>query len=532
MPFPHADVLILGSGLAGLSTAVNCRREGLHVLVCSKSHPGIGSCSAISQGYFRACTDTFTLTEHKRITLQAGKGLNDLDKVENLATNAAQDVLDLQNFGIPLEVRAKGYDCQAQKLGQEGLCITKPMTKYAKSLGVSFHSPFFAWRIAVQNDRAIGVWGFEPGSNQPRLLTSRCVIFATGGAGAIYAHTDNPQGMIGDGFALGLAAGLPLMDMEFVQFYPLCTGKGRTKRVLPSLLGEVGILENVHGEDIVSKYSIQPRPLARAARDELCQAMAMEAEAGLTFSDGKLRLRVQQKDSVWQKAQEMFGLHQIDAIKSWTDQLIAVHRGNIPVRPAAHFFMGGIATRADGGSSSLQGFFAVGEVAGGLHGANRLGGNALAETVVFGRISAAGATQVVKNLQDPNWSKLEIPAQYLNTPVTNQELNYSSLRFELQKLLWRDAGIIRSAKSLRRALQELDDLAERIERHTASSRHWIKALELANMLLVAQTIIRAALARVESRGSHYRSDYPDTDQAWNKHIFQRLEDKRLRLDWN
>ncbi|MFO8031759.1 MAG: FAD-dependent oxidoreductase [Desulfohalobiaceae bacterium] len=530
MPFPHTDVLVLGSGLAGLCAAVYCRRQGLDVLVCSKSKPGLGSCSAISQGHFRASIGDFGPEEHKNLTLQAGKGLNQLDKLQALTENAARDVQELQEFGVTLAGRAKGYDCQAKQLGLEGRCITRPMTRQAESLGVRFQAPFFAWRIAVQDNRAVGVWGFEPGKEEPVLLTCRSLILATGGAGSIYAQTDNPQGMIGDGYALSLEAGLSLMDMEFVQFYPLCTGQSRTSLLLPPLLGEVGTLENAQAEDIVSKYGIQTRPLAIAARDELCQAMALEAEAGLVFPDGSLRLRLQQKDSIWREARKTFGVQSTQALRSWAEKLAAKQQGSISIKPAAHFCMGGIAGQADAGTP-IQGLFAAGEVTGGLHGANRLGGNALAETAVFGKLAAQGAAQAACDLQDPHWSKLEPAPQFSTPPVEDPGQSISQLRQKLQMLIWLHAGILRSKESLESGLKELDVLKTEFERHAPAPRSRIKALELANMLQVAKAILTAALAREESRGSHYRSDFPHTDQALDKHIYPRLQEGRLQLDW-
>ncbi|MFW6216839.1 MAG: FAD-dependent oxidoreductase, partial [Desulfohalobiaceae bacterium] len=249
MPFPDTDVLILGSGLAGLYAAIHCRRQGSRVLVCSKSKPGLGSCSSISQGHFRSSTSSFSPGEHKRLSLEAGKGLNQGHRLDTLVQSAPQEMSFLQDLGLNLEPRAQGYDCRPQKPGREGRCVTKPLSKQATRLGVEFKAPFQAWRIAQQEGRAIGVWGFEPQHQKPVLLTCRSLILATGGAGALYAHTDNPQGMTGDGYALALTAGLPLMDMEFVQFYPLCLGNSRTSLLLPPILGEVGMLENVQGQD-------------------------------------------------------------------------------------------------------------------------------------------------------------------------------------------------------------------------------------------------------------------------------------------
>ncbi len=521
----QTDVLVIGAGLAGLYAAIICRLQGAQVLVCSKSTPGRGSCSAISQGIFRTSTSSLTPEEHAKMTLEAGKDLNQKDKVNLLVQNAARDVQRLQDFGVNLCPGSKGFSSWVQQIGQEGMAITKPVTIYSRSIGVEFYSPFFAWQLASSDNRVAGCWGFEPGNNEPVLLKSRSVILAAGGASALYAPTDNPQGMAGDGYALACKAGLPLMDMEFIQFYPLCRGKSRTSRLLPPFVGELGRLENVYREDIVSKYSIQPRPVALSARDTLCQAMALEAEAGLNFQDGGFRLRIFEEEAAWSKVQKDFGLENIAKIKAWLKNQMD-DQGYISVRPAAHFCMGGIATGYDV-DTTMDCLFAAGEVAGGLHGANRLGGNALAETAVFGRISAEKAVQAVQDHPDPQWSRLQVPEFKLSSISEAKTQACLTLRHELQDMMWQKAGILRSAQSLNTALQELQQLSARLE-ELANSLINIKTLEMDNMLQISEAIARSALARTESRGSHYRHDYPLTDEALCKHIL--LQKTRTGLE--
>ncbi|MFP4629920.1 MAG: FAD-dependent oxidoreductase [Desulfohalobiaceae bacterium] len=525
----HTDVLIIGSGLAGLYAAIHCRRQDLRVLVCSKSKPGRGSCSTISQGIFRASTANFTPQEHKHLSLQAGKGLNQAHRLDTLIQSAAQEMSFLQDLGLNLEAGAKEYDCRPQKLGQEGRCVTRPLTSQAASLGVDFLSPFFACKIALQEDRAIGLWGYRPHQSEPELVTCKSLILAAGGAGALYAHTDNPQGMTGDGYALALTAGVPLLDMEFIQFYPLCLGQSRTSRLLPPLLGEVGRLENSQGEDIVSKYGISSRPVAISARDELCQAMAWEIQAGLGFADGGLRLSLPREDSVWDQTREVFGLQSISNLRSWAEELASERRGSIPVRPAAHFCMGGVACRGAVGTP-VQGLFAAGEVTGGLHGANRLGGNALTEAAVFGRIAAEEAAHHAGRTQDPSWFEAQLPEPDQRFPAA-QTRSCSGLKRKLQELMWQGAGILRSAESLQQTFQGLQEIRADLDKTPTASPQGLQALELQSMLPVAEAILRSALAREESRGSHFRTDFPHSNQACAKHILLRQAQGKLQLHW-
>ncbi len=530
MGYADADIVVLGSGLAGLYAAVHSRIQGAEVVVCSKSRPGRGSCSAISQGQFRASLHSFSAEDHKRLTLEAGKGLNEEGKLDVLVNNAARDVCRLQSFGVRLQERAKGYDSSPEKIGSEGLCLTKPLTEQARCLGVRFRAPFFASRIALEGGRAVGVWGFEPENSEPSFIGAGCVILATGGAGALYSRTDNPQGMTGDGYALAFEAGAPLMDMEFVQFYPLCLARSsRTSRLLPPLLGEVGRLENALGEDVVAKYGIRSAPVAIAARDELCQAMAKEVEEGRGLPEGGLGLRISREDALWRKAADTFGLESVQALRSWTEGRLG-DKEVLPVMPAAHFCMGGVVAD-ERCATGIDGLFAAGEVVGGLHGANRYGGNALTETAVFGRIAAEEALRAARDLPAPDRAGPDKPHPATGYVSGREKRVCSDLRRRLQDFMWRHAGIIRSQDSLRRAMEGLEALREELQAQGEASRCSISALELGNMLRTAEMIVQSALAREESRGSHYRSDHPQSRNSMAKHVRLSKEGTGIRLQW-
>jgi succinate dehydrogenase/fumarate reductase flavoprotein subunit len=500
------------------------------VTLCSKSSPGRGSCSAISQGQFRASLGSFSPEEHKQLTLQAGKGLNDATKLDTLVANAASDVRRLQSFGVDLQERAKGYDSHPESIGREGMAITRPMAEQARSAGVTFRAPFFVHRLAVEEGRAVGVWGLEPGREEPSFIGARCIILATGGGSALFARTDNPQGMTGDGYALAFAAGLSLLDMEFVQFYPLClAGSSRTSRLLPPLLGEAGRLENATGEDVVAKYGIRSSPVAIAARDELCQAMAREVEAGRGFPEGGLRLRMSRDDDHWRKAGDAFGLQSVEALRSWAEARLD-SSGSLPVMPAAHFCMGGLATD-EGCATSIEGLLAAGEVVGGLHGANRYGGNALTETTVFGRIAADEALLACEKLPPPDPSRASQPSLQLASGSGREKKACSDRRRRLQDLMWGYAGIIRSRDSLNAALEGISALRAELGADGPSFRSSISALELGNMLQVAEMIVRSALHREESRGSHCRIDHPQSREHMAKHISVSKQGEGMRLQW-
>ena len=251
------DVLIIGSGLTGLCAAVACKENNLDVLVCSKASPGLGNCSVVSRAAFRSSGRGLSANDHHKATLAAGHALNDGEKVAIMVKNAEPALRKLHTYGVDIKDRANGFYVVAEGFGKEGRSLMKPMVRHAESLGVKFLSPFFSWEIIELDGGAKGVWGFYKGQPEPVAISAKAVVLAAGGAGALYARTDNPPGITGDGYALAYRAGLPLMDMEFVQFYPLGTAdEGKPSRFLPPITAEVGDLLNSDAENIVDKYNI------------------------------------------------------------------------------------------------------------------------------------------------------------------------------------------------------------------------------------------------------------------------------------
>ncbi|MCF8104402.1 MAG: FAD-dependent oxidoreductase [Desulfohalobiaceae bacterium] len=530
------DLAVVGSGIAGLYAAILCRRAGLEVTLCSKSRPGRGSCSALSQGHFRSSAEHFPRSEHRQLTLEAGQGLNLEWMVDILVDRAREDVLSLNDLGVQLRQRTRGLESMPQRIGLEGLSITRPLADLAQSEGVQFLSPFFAWRIVELQGRAAGICGFLPSETEPTLVLAKGVILAAGGAGALYEWTDNPQGLSGDGYVLAYQAGLPLMDMEFVQFFPLTlAASSRTGRLVPPVVAEVGTLVNAGHEDLTAKYNITRRPVAVAARDQLSLAMAREIRAGQDI-EGALKLEIPDDDRIWQQAGQAFGLGDLNRIKAWVDRL-CLGKGHLLVRPAAHFVMGGLIIDAQA-QTGIEGLFAAGEIVGGLHGANRYGGNALTETVVFAGIAADRAVLYLKEQKGP-WPKDKAVLGWLKTggpawsrgqsdaPQTGPRL--SEIRRSLQDLMWDQAGLIRSEESLALAETELGRLRKSLDRVRVGPENCIPYLEGQNRLLASEMIVKAARMRRESRGAHYRTDYPQTDPAWTRHIIIQKSSRGMQL---
>ncbi|MFO7875704.1 MAG: FAD-binding protein [Desulfovermiculus sp.] len=517
------DIAVIGSGLAGLCAALACGQKNLGVMVCSKSKPGSGSCTSISQGHFRTSAQGFSPEDHTNLSLEAGQGLNRKHALNLLVQQAEPTIRELGKLGVPLQKRAKGFDSSPDRIGLEGVSITKPLVRQARSIGVSFISSFHAWRIVTIDNRVVGVLGFHGQEGQPVFVQAKAVILATGGAGALYARTDNPQSMTGSGCALAYHASLPLMDMEFVQFYPLClAAKSRTSRLLPPVLAEIGTLTNAQMENIADKYEIQRRPLAIAARDELCQAMILEVAEGRGCK-GTIALRISTDDQVWRQAGQTLGMPDLSQLQEWVKAKLA-HRDFFPVLPAAHFTMGGVVID-EHCQTGLPGLLAAGEVVGGLHGANRYGGNALSEAAVFGKIAGESAAQAAVGLKDPgihsrpalDWCREQLMG--LNRGNGHKPVPKSQdLKRQLQDLMWQEAGVIRSVQSLQRALDGLLSLKAAPGPPQTRGKGLISHLEVMDSILVAETIVRSALFRQESRGAHFRTDFPGMSQEWTGHV--------------
>lgn len=535
MEVVSTDVLVVGSGIAGLCAAIAARKKGWEVLLCSKVTPGLASSSALSQGSFRSEVFGFTPEQHKQLTIKSGCNLNEPLLVETLAENAARSVLSLKEFGVELKEREKGFFVPAEKVGQEGLNITKPMCEYARRLGIKFLYPFLAFDLLQKEGQAVGVWGLLKKEGRPLAIAARAVVLATGGGGAAFLRTDNPLGNTGDGYALAYRAGLPLIDMEFVQFYPLATAiPGHPSRFVLPILADVGKLLNKDGENLVEKYQIDESPVAVVCRDLLSRAMCMEVAKGQGIA-GAIMLDLSNSEEGWQKAQKLWGYEdeQMDRIKSWASRLIG-KEGYVLVMPTTHFSMGGVVVDT-WGRTWIPGLFAAGEVTGGLHGANRLGGNALTEAVVFGQRAGLAASEFAVGQRDTSLSGKEVCSLALRFWDYIQEkfserweegVSLVEIKKAIRRTLWENAGVLRSEESLKKALVDIERLEEGIQ--SGKPGELVDFLEILNLLLVSRMVVESALYRRESRGAHYRLDFPQQDDInWLKHTLVRRKGERM-----
>jgi fumarate reductase (CoM/CoB) subunit A len=500
------DVLVLGSGGAGLRAAISAREAGLEVLAVSKGMPGKSTCTSFSAGVMAGTPDGATTEAHLQRTLLAGRGINQRKLVEILVAEAPQRLHELMHWGIHAQFQ-DGYLYSRGRppvLGEE---IVRCLLNRNNELGTRFMGNLLVSDLVAQPG-VVGVAAYEEASQAWLALTAKALVLATGGAAALYLRHDNPKRILGDGYRLAFEAGAILQNMEFVQFYPLALGEpGLPPLVIPPRLADCGRLVNDHGEDILVKYSIDERPAGERARDRLSQALFKEI-----YRDGL---------EVWLDLCSLSDAQwQIDPFAAALGHLLGERYGArhrpLRVAPVAHHVMGGV--RIDHrGTTSVPGLFAAGEVAGGLHGANRMGGNALSETLVFGARAGTAAAEWAQGSSLGDRQSLVRLLQERAGEWEKVRPHGVDFRQMLRKLMWQDGGIIRNQKGLAGALTTAKEMSgQSLGSSAAHSNYGVRnAIELHTAKRVAALILEGAMRRRESRGAHFREDFPkQDDENW------------------
>ena len=514
MEIVESDVLIIGSGIAGLRAALEVSRRGRKPLLVSKSAFGRTTNTYLAGGYFALSTDQFPVETHIEKTLLSGRKLNDRPLVVRFVEEAPSLVRELQEMGMAGAYQKNGISSRSSLL-VGGPDISLTLIRACRQEGIGFLEGLMVTDLVTRDRTCYGALGFDKRTGRSYGFRSGAVILATGGAGATYAQHDNAPGLTGDGYALGMEAGVELVDMEFVQFYPLVyAGSGPPRMIIPALFADLGRLTNRLGEDLKEKYDLHERPLAIVARDRFSRALFKEIALGNAL-DGALLLDLQgvQESMIPVK----------DSLKGRFKKKIAYDRRPIRIAPACHHTMGGLPI--DGSCrTALKGLFAAGEVVGGIHGANRMGGNALSESLVFGVLAGRAAAQDPASVQGPAgfMGMVEETAarkEYLSRGQRAKPSIARSLMRRLGQVLWQKVGIIRDEESLREGIESIDGILNEIEEQRASDpREICRILECRNAALTGRATAVAALKRTESRGSHYRDDHPEEKEEWIQHM--------------
>jgi succinate dehydrogenase/fumarate reductase flavoprotein subunit len=523
------DILVIGSGLAGLLSALEAEKRGADVLILGKFAIGMGTNSSLAGGGFLAANSGFSAGDHLRTTVEAGRGLNQPRLVKTLAENGFQAIEALRGYGVPMVERKTGYRCGRPEHSSQlsGVLLMKILTERLRGSRVRLLPGLTVFDLVVEEGAVRGAFGFHR-NGRPCLVRSKSVILATGGAGAIYRRNDNQRSILGDGYILALKAGLPLYDLEFVQFYPLVLAEPRlsTFTLLLPGSGEAKVI-NEQGEDLLAKSGIRGdvHQAILSQRDRLSISFYEASQAGDVYFD---LTRVPEEE--W----ERFPLNFLRKSK------FPFRERPFLISPAVHFFMGGVETDS-GGGTALPGLFAAGEVVWGIHGANRHGGNALTECAVFGIAAGQSAVEYARSTGTASaesgqtsealsrkWERRT--SAYLKKRRGSFDRPRDLLK-ELKSLAWKTIGPVREQASLKEGLEHLTSLDQRIEKvYPDSAGDLFKKKDLENVSLLIKAILKGSLLRTESRGAFCRKDFRDQDdQNWLKNTCYRWVKKELEV---
>jgi len=513
------DVLVIGGGAAGLRAAIEARRANVAVLLVSKTPAGLGSCTAYAGGGFQAPFGKFTPKQHFERTIRGGKSLNNQKLVDVMTREAAARLLELREFGVDIETgdgtaRVKG------PFAMNGTGLTLPLLRFARSIGVIVLENVIVAGLEKSGDSVVGAAGFNRLNGEVNSFHAKSVVLASGGAGRIYSRTDNPVGTTGEGYAIAYDAGARLIDMEFVQFFPF----GLVEPGLPVFLFNPGIVEagklvNTDGKEFLKDAGFSPGRDFVEHRDTLSRLICMEIERGKGDLDAVL-LDLSRTEEI---GHGLTMLGEFKEIKRRWLSKIDLTKQRLHIAPLEHYFMGGIEID-ENGATNVLGLYAAGEVTGGIDGANRLGGNALTNTIVFGARAGGAAAEHAKSLErvetsDLSTREIEKDLNEIRARPQSPGARPREIRKRLQATMAKCVGVIRSQETLEKAHACVQELTRDLSRVYATTTWELgEALEVKSMITVAQVVARCASERRESRGAHYRLDYPDEDTNWLKNL--------------
>ncbi len=508
----RADFLVIGSGVAGLRAALELSRSG-RVLVLTKGHPLQSSSIHAQGGVAVAMSEEDDVAIHLTDTLKAGHGLCRKEAVRLLVEEGPQRIQELIDWGAKFDKadgkfafareaahsRSRILRARGDATGNEMVrVLIAEVMKQKRIRRLDYH---FTVDVIVEGGRCCGALVLDEHTGRQFILPARAVVLTTGGAGQVYARTTNPPNATGDGIAMALRAGALLQDMEFVQFHPTALYLPSSPPFLLSeaMRGEGGQLRNNKGELFMQRYhqmgALAPRDIvSRAIWAEMAATKARHVYLDVTHLGAEFIKR--RFPTIYATCLR----YDIDITEEW-----------VPVSPSAHYMMGGVWTDLNG-ATSVPGLFAAGEVTcSGVHGANRLASNSLLEGLVFGARAALTAVAYAARHKVPSLAAHEAA---LKTEHFGSVDDAEKIRNSLRRTMWGQVGVIRSGESLIRACAQLSRWAQLMAQPFSNRA----ALEVKNMVQVAQCIAEAALWRENSVGAHYRSDFPQAKRpGWQQH---------------
>lgn len=530
-----SDVLIIGSGGAGSRAAIEVDKAGLKALIVSKGLSFRSGCTGMAEGGYNAVFKTVdkddSIEAHIEDTLKGGSYLNDKKLVDVLVHEAPDRLIDLENYGAIFDRLESGEINQRPFGGQQyrRTCfqgdrtghelITALKEEIIKRDIETIEEVMVTSLVLDENlRRVIGAVGFDIANSQIIYFKAKAVILASGGAGNLYPITSNTIQKNGDGFMLAWNAGANLIDMEQVQFHPTGMVTPDSKKgvlVTEAVRAEGGKLLNKDGERFMKNYA--PEKMELATRDVVARSIYQEIIEGRGSEHGGVYLDITHlpDDLIDEKLETM--------VLQFKNVGIDIKHEKIEVAPTAHHFMGGVKIKPDC-STNVGNLFAAGEVSGGVHGANRLGGNALADTQVFGKIAGENAAKAASKTDfSENPEMVHEEKTRIESLIKDGSINPKEFKNNLKKLMWEKVGIVREEKTLNEALKQLQEMEKdlndlNVEYKSQYNTELVTALEVINMVEIAMLVVKSAILRRESRGAHFRSDFPESQKVWERSI--------------
>ncbi len=564
------DVLIIGAGGAGLRAAIEAKQRGLKVGIVTKSLLGKAHTVMAEGGMSAAMGNVYPEDNwmvHFRDTMRGGKYLNNYRMAELHAKEAPDRVYELEQWGALFDRTKDGKILQRDFGGHRyarlahvgdrtGLELIRTLQQKVVSMGADVFMECKVLKLVHDDEgRIAGCVGYWRATGEFVIFQAKSVILATGGAGKSWKITSNSWESTGDGHAMALWAGAKLIDMECVQFHP--TGmvwplSVRGLLVTESVRGDGGVLRNSLGERFMFNYvpdmfraetadteeegdkwyedhSAGRRPPELLPRDEVARAINAEVKAGRGSPHGGVFLDIASRrtpEYIRRRLPSMY--HQFMELAG-----VDITREAMEIGPTCHYIMGGVQVDADTEQTVVPGLFAAGEVGGGMHGANRLGGNSLSDLVVFGKRAGAGAADyVAAGDVATSYSQAEVDAaiEEALAPLSREEgENPYDVQHDLQEMMQSLVGIIRTASELEEATNKLDEFTERVKHISvkggrAYNPGWNLATDLPAMISVSKSVTLGATLRKESRGGHTREDFPAPDPEFGKINFAQTSD--------
>ena len=540
-------VLVVGAGAAGARTAIELVEQGVdpeEILVIGKRSHGDAH-TTWARGGINGALGTHDpeddWTVHAADTLKEGHFLNDPGKVETVTERMPGLLRELDDWGMAFSRTDDGEPDQryfgAQSFRRTafagdhtGESLLNTLVERAQELSVPYRENVFVSRLLTEDGRALGAAGYDMDTGEYVVFDAETVVLAAGGYTSLYRrHSSRDDENTGDGPALAYLAGARLMDIEFVQCHTTGMVGDRYgeewdgRLVTEAVRGEGGRLFNAEGERFMERYS--PDQMELDARDVVARAIAQEVREGRGTENGGVYLDIshREREFIEERLPRMY--------ERFVDLGVDMAEEPVEVAPTAHYGMGGVRVD-DEGETDIEGLYAIGETMAGVHGANRLGGNSLAETIAFGQVTGQAVARRLTDGEDgsdgeaPESDRLHDRARHHFTDLgrlagSDGSHDPEALLDELRGLLWEHAGLLRTEAGLAAGLEELRDLRRRASDLAVggpASKSFEYALDLGFGLVVAEAVLRGAQERTESRGAHARTDYPGTDPDWKRNI--------------